>query len=215
MAVLDTGGNAAPITFAFPLSGSGGLAKSGLGTLTLTCANAHSGDTTITDGTLVLTNANALQNSTLDYNLYAGTLDIGSLTELVLGGLKGTHPLSLTNGNSAAVALTIGGNNQSVNCGNLLSGTGSLTKVGSGTLTISNIDTYTGPTTIKDGTLQISFANRLPTGTTVTLANVAGATLDINGWSQTIAVLNGGGDIGGTVSLGAGRLLLEVAPSRA
>ena len=40
----------------------------------------------------------------------------------------------------------------------------------------------------------------------VTLANVAGATLDLNGTNETIGSLAGGGAAGGNVTLGAGTL---------
>jgi fibronectin-binding autotransporter adhesin len=89
------------------------------------------------------------------------------------------------------------------------SATFGLTKAGAGTLLLSSTtpSNYKGATTINGGKLQISGGNdRLPTGTAVTLADAAGAVLDINGMNQTIASLSGGGTTGGNVTLGSGVL---------
>lgn len=70
-----------------------------------------------------------------------------------------------------------------------LSGTSPLVKNGSGTLRLSGASTYTGHTTINDGTLVLTGGNhRLPTGTTVYVNN--DATLDLGGTTQTVAALS-------------------------
>jgi autotransporter-associated beta strand protein len=100
---------------------------------------------------------------------------------------------------------TLGGSGQ-------LNGSASLTKNGSGMLTIGNTaaNAFAGNVTINGGTLQISgSADRLPTNAAVTLANTAGATLDLNGQNQTIGSLTGGGTIGGEVKLGSGTLTVR------
>jgi len=75
--------------------------------LTLSGMNTFTGDTTVSQGTLLLGNASALPNSTV--NMAGGTLRFGSLSSAFLGGLKGTQDLPLTNG----VGLVVGLNNQS------------------------------------------------------------------------------------------------------
>lgn len=82
-----------------------------------------------------------------------------------------------------------------------------LVKVGAGTLTLSGANTYSGTTTVNGGVLASGTANALPATTAVTLANTAGAALDLNGNSQTIASLAGGGTTGGNVGLGANAVL--------
>ncbi len=152
------------VIFATPLTGDGGLAKHEDGTLTLRAANTFSGDTRIASGTLVLDNRLALQSSTLDANYCwcaassGGRLSFGSLTAVTLGGIKSVldPEISLTNDDSVGVALSVGANNQSTEFRGILSGKGSLIKVGTGTLTLSNWNTYTGGTVISNGVLRIA-----------------------------------------------------------
>ena len=79
----------------------------------------------------------------------------------------------------------------------------SLVKSGSGTLTLSGPNTYTGGTFINAGTLTTSNATALGSNSAVTLANVAGATLNITAADISIGSLTGGGASGGNVTLGA------------
>ncbi|MEI6603660.1 MAG: autotransporter-associated beta strand repeat-containing protein [Verrucomicrobiota bacterium] len=150
-------------------SGSNKLAltKYGTHTLTLAAANTYFGDTRIIDGTLALSSVNALSNSTLDM---AGG-DGGSVsyatsdgTTYNIGGLKGSRPLS-AGGNT----LSIGSNNISTaysgNLTNGSEGTGALTKVGSGILTLSGDNTYNGATRITSGMVQFSYSKSLYHGT--------------------------------------------------
>jgi autotransporter-associated beta strand protein len=135
-------------------------------------ANTYSGDVRIGRGTLRLGNALALQNATFDtQTAAAGTLSFGSLAAATLGGLKGSNPLSLQNDSAEAVALTVGNNNQDTQYSGVVSGSGSFTKVGTGVLTLTNANTYSGETRVQGPVLAISNANALgatTAGTTVT-----------------------------------------------
>lgn len=72
-------------------------------------------------------------------------------------------------------------------------GAGSLVKAGAGTLTLSGANTYTGSTTVAGGTLRAGAANTLSAASAHSVA--AGATLDLAGFSQSMASLSNGGTV--------------------
>ena len=133
-------------TISQAITGVGGLTKFGSGSLTLDGANTYSGDTTIENGTIVLGNAAAVQNSTVNINTNNG-LDINGLNA-TLGALSGTGALDL-----GSNSLIVGGNDDSTAYSGVLSGTGVLTKVGNGTLVLTGNNTYSGGTHVNGGTL--------------------------------------------------------------
>jgi fibronectin-binding autotransporter adhesin len=163
-------------TLSAAIGGTGALTKdtSSSSTLTVSASNTFSGATTLTLGTLDLQNQNALQNSTLTMN--DGTLVFDSAVSgnaFTLGGLSAStsgagYNIALQNNASptpAAVALTVGGNNISTTYAGVLSGGGSLTKTGSGTLTLSgSTNAYTGLTTVAAGSLVLTGSNTLGAG---------------------------------------------------
>ena len=112
----------------------------------------NSGSTTVFPGGDA-TNSGTFQN-------LAGVQFGPSVTAATFGSLAGTGNFALVNTNAtpAAVALTAGSNNASTTYSGIISGTGSLTKTGTGALVLSSTDTYSGATTITAGTLQVGNA---------------------------------------------------------
>jgi outer membrane autotransporter protein len=110
--------------------------------------------------------------------------------------------------------LTVGGNNLSTtvsgvisdcgdsgsDCSNAGATGGGLIKIGTGTLTLSGANAYTGPTMVNAGTLQAGAVNAFSSASAFTVAS--GATLDLAGFNQTIGSLAGAG----SVTLGAATL---------
>jgi len=191
------------------VSGSGALTTAGTGNSRLTGANTFTGDTRISSGTLQLgaasgNNTLALQNSTLDMNgsdtgsLAFGTAVASSVNSATIGGLKGSRNLALVNSNTttpAAVALTVGNNNSSNTYSGTLSGAGSFIKSGTGTQTLSGVNTYTGTTTVNAGTLLVTGGLSASSAITVNSGGKfsVGASVTL---SNEITV-NSGGRIGG------------------
>ena len=151
----------APSSFAGVIAdGPGGGALSLVVTdagLTLSGNDTFSGTTDVTGAaTLTLASTNALQNSTLhatvNNNVLFGT-GVGAFT---IGGLSGNGNIALqeTPG-GAAITASVGNNGTNTTYSGVLSGSGSLAKIGAGTLTLTNANTYAGTTRITGGTLRL------------------------------------------------------------
>jgi autotransporter-associated beta strand protein len=131
----------------------------------------------------------------------SGTLDMADLA-LTVGSLTGTTNLTNSTGGSAQT-ITIGSDNTSPApyFGIISNGPGttpvSLTKVGTGILTLSGANTYTGSTSINAGTLKLGVSSAIaasgPLGATGagTTTVTSGAVLDLNGFSLTGACNEG------------------------
>ncbi len=133
-------------TYSGVISGYGTLTKQGTGTLTLSGNNSYTGGTTINDGVLAMGSANAVSTSaTISFG--GGTLQYSA---------SNTTDYSSRFSTAASQAYEVDTNGQNVTlASSLTSSGGTLTKSGTGTLTLSGNNSYTGGTTISDGTLQV------------------------------------------------------------
>jgi autotransporter-associated beta strand protein len=169
------------------IAGSGfGLTKSGSGTLTLNGNNTYSGGTTINAGAVVIGHAGGLATSG-NVTFTGGGLQYGNgITTDISSRIKNSTSAILlnTNGND----LIFSGVVDSTNAGGLI-------KNGSGTLTLTAANTYTGETTVNAGTLQIG--NR-----TNTTAAVAG-TITLSGGNLTYDFNNSNFAVNGAITLTA------------
>lgn len=167
-------------------TGSGGLTKSGTGTMTLTGAGNMTGTVNVSGGTLKLQGGTPGELS----KIYVGSNNVLNIaTPTTIGSLDSTSGASVILGGT----LTTGGNNvtTTMHSYSSISGTGGLTKTGTGTFTIGNTNTYTGATTVNGGTLKTSATTSLSNKTAVTIGN--GGTLSIYGGSPTVKSLAGTG----------------------
>jgi fibronectin-binding autotransporter adhesin len=187
------------ISGAGAIAGSTGLTKNGNGKLTLGTTNSFTGPVAINAGTIsVATLANAGLNSGL-----------GAGTSISLGDASNSGTLQYTGATTSTnrpVTLgDAGGKIDVTTAGTTLTetgaftGTGSLTKTGSGALTINNVISTSGSLTVDGGTLTLLNAQNTYTGGT-TVNN--GGTLVLTGANNAIGVIRGPLTInaGGTVN---------------
>ncbi|OYW73666.1 MAG: hypothetical protein B7Z37_20665, partial [Verrucomicrobia bacterium 12-59-8] len=188
-----TTGDASNTTVAAVISGDGGtVTKQGSGSMTLTAANTFTGATTITDGTVALAGDGSL-NDTAPVNMTGATstFDISAITadSETVGSIAGVAGSKAVLG---AKNLTAGDATDTTMAG-VISGTGgSLTKQGTGKLTLTAANTYTSDTTVAKGTLALVDAGSLADSTAVKLTD-ATSVLDISAKtdsSETVASIS-------------------------
>ena len=195
------------------ISGDAGILKTGLGTLTLSGANTYQGDTNIDKGKLIVNSSSALGQAT-------GTLILQGGTELELS----TNVPFLENNIKLQGSTTVQALRNTLLSG-VISGSGSMSKQGDGTLTLNRNNTYTGQTLIYSGKVAIQENQSLGVNNSVvfktdgtqlhalstvnTLANdlvvEKNALLQVDGVTSMSGNLSGAGAL---TKLGAGTLIL-------
>jgi len=182
---------------------TGSLTKSGSGTWTLAGVNTYTGTTTVSGGTLQAGVASVANISGAFGNNSAVTLSGTAVLDITtfntqIGSLTGGGTTGVTLGGAT---LSVGGDNTSPAAyAGVIAGAGALTKIGTGTLTLSGDNSYAGLTTINAGTLKLGAnggGTSTPLGTAAAGTVVSnGATFDLNGFTLGTAealTLNGTG----------------------
>ncbi len=197
---VGTGGNPGTLELQGVMSDGGagyGLTKTGPNELILTGANTFSGNTTISGGSIELNNPLALQYSTVSTSVTNG-LTFASTGSYTIGGLTGAGNEDIPNG----VTLIVG-NNSTLATNDIYSGqlsdSGSLTKIGAGTLTLTGYNGgFSGPISIQGGTLATyNYYGGASLGSGSNLVTISnGATWQPTGnasYSQNFVLGTGGG----------------------
>ncbi|MCU1732226.1 MULTISPECIES: autotransporter-associated beta strand repeat-containing protein, partial [unclassified Pseudomonas] len=161
------------------LSGLGNLIKNGASTLSLMKASSLNGSVTLNQGTLRLGDNNALGASLNNLNV-TGVSTLQALSSLSIANFIDLDAqLTISGPNDLAISGWIGGN-------------GGLIKDGSGTLTLSGVNSYQGGTELKSGTLKLS-------------STLGGGVLDVTGVASLEAtqalLLSNPMNVGGSLTL--------------
>jgi autotransporter-associated beta strand protein len=190
------------------ISGNGSMNKVGYDTVILSGANTYTGGTTVTGGRLLVGRDDALPttgrltttaNGVLDLNGQNQT--VGVLNNVVTTTTAGSTQGFITNSGTAIRTLTVG---NEVNSDFVYSGViqhnVALAKTGSATLTLHNVNTYLGSTTINQGTLTLGTSGSINDSSSIRIG--PGAKLDVSskvgGYVYDGRVAGGGVDVAGT-----------------
>ena len=215
------------------MSGAGGVNVASNGTwgrVLISGSNSYSGGTTVTTGTLIVGNGKALGDGFLAVN--TSGLDLNGQT-LLVGTLSGSSSGVISSGVGGASKLVTTSSTDSTYAGRIIDGSGpvGLTKAGSGVLSLTGSNTYTGTTGIDGGVLALDSASAIAGGGGITFgggtlrysavnqvdfssqfANSTGAiSINTNGQTVTYASPIANTNSGGLTKSGAGTLYLNAA----
>ncbi|MEX2360504.1 MAG: autotransporter-associated beta strand repeat-containing protein, partial [Gammaproteobacteria bacterium] len=193
-------------------AGTFGFDKTGLGLLILDGANTYGGTTNVVAGTLSVTDnagLGATTNGTVvstGATLHLNAVDVGTESVTLNGtGDGGNGALTVTGTASLAGAVVLGTGSPSIGgAGTLtlsgeISGT-SLNRVGSGTLILTGVNTFTGQLTVSVGV--VSLRDSAAAGTAAGGISVTGgAALELQGGITIADAITLNGDGGGTGAL--------------
>ncbi|WP_336984337.1 autotransporter-associated beta strand repeat-containing protein, partial [Cedecea sp. VD21] len=177
-------------------------------------ADEGTAKTTVTDGAsitvadkLYLATSSAGTTEMIISN--GGKLSIGGQNGIVYGG-SSIPPLFTLDGGilqaykstlTSSIDINLNGNSISsldtnsvgMSLSGIIAGTGSLQKLGDGTLILGGNNTYTGDTLIEKGTLKTGVENAIMTSHSLVVNS--GASLDLGGYNQQVNALSGKGEI--------------------
>ncbi len=189
------------------LAGTANLVKNGTGLVMLTGTNAYTGLTTINDGSLVVLGNGARLPTATAVNITASgaSLDFSGVTQTssTIGSITGVAGSAVRIGSQQ---LTVGDSNSTTFSGTIMGTTGSVTKAGTGTLTLTGDNSYTGSTAVANGTLAI--------GGTGDINQTSGVTISSAGtfrYNSSVAYSGGAISNNGGVIAGSGTISSSVA----
>jgi fibronectin-binding autotransporter adhesin len=230
---LTVGGNNASTTFAGALTGTGTIKKIGTGQWSLAgtpFTSTYSGTIDVQDGSLKTGATDGIPtNASVNLSGSGAALNVSS--NQTLASLAGGGTSSINFG--AGSTLSVGASNASTALQGDFSGTGTLKKVGTGTLTIgggaadtaANLDSFmgvtvaggivalnkadgtnavAGPVVVSGGTLALNRGNQISDGSPLLMT---GGIFNMNGFSETIGGLSGAA--GAAIATGGGTLTVN------
>jgi autotransporter-associated beta strand protein/T5SS/PEP-CTERM-associated repeat protein len=200
-------------TYSGGISGSGSVTQAGFGLLTLAYgSNNYTGDTLVSSGVLSgPTIADFGTNSAFGQGSSSATsftISNGATLQYTGGTASTNRAITLGSGGgvvevtNSASTMTIGGP---------ISGSGSLTKNGPGTLSLAGSNTYTGDTQISAGTLRVESGGKINGSPIIRVGSLSGpvpsSSMVVTGSGSTIAPTSAlvvGSDSDGSLTILAG-----------
>ena len=206
------------------------------GVLALGAANTYTGDTEIDRNILKLGVVNAIPSgpgygnvmllanvgnpgdtSKLDLSTFSPTINgLNSDFDPVANPSYPNAPYVYSTGGAGTSTLTVGAGDANGEFGGVITNGSTtrllaLTKIGNGTQSLTNANTYTGATIISGGTLRLRFGGSIANSASITVG--AGATFDVSGVSAPPYVIGAGKTLNGTGATGtiAGDLSLAAS----
>jgi fibronectin-binding autotransporter adhesin len=185
-------------------SGASALTLGGTGTTVLSGTDIYTGATNIDSGTLQIGSTGALPaGTTLTFsNNSTGLLQLLG-NNISIGGLSSGSPVgipAIENGAATPATLTLTTSGAPSSAAVLRDGTGgaslALTFAGTGSQTLSGVNTYTGGTTINSGAIKAGAGTTILGTGLVTFGASNAPTLDLNGNNITTGLLAGTGTNG-------------------
>jgi fibronectin-binding autotransporter adhesin len=180
------------------ITGTGGITKSGTGTLTINTTNDYTGPTVINAGVLAIDNLN---NAGEPSSLGATTADASNLVlnggTLRLIGTQTNTDRNLTLG-AAGGTLDVAAGSSAMQISGTVIGPGGLTKTGAGTLLLAGANTYAGGTTLSAGTLYLA-------GITANVSGLGSGAVTFDGGTLTMADVQGSENAAWNIIVPAGK----------
>ena len=182
--------------------------------MTLSGASTYSGGTAVNAGTLRAGATNVFAPGSAFTVASGATLNLAGFNQTI-GSLAGAGAVTL-----GAATLTTGNDNTSTTFSGAISGTGGLTKIGTGTLLLTGTSSYTGATTVNAGTLSVN-GSIASSALTVNAGGTIGGNGTIGNTTINGGTLSPGNSIGtltvqgNLVLTSASAYLVEVSPTNA
>jgi fibronectin-binding autotransporter adhesin len=235
--------NGANIVVNSVISGTGSVTKAGPDSLTVAGANTFTGALTVNEGTLNVALIDVVAANPQPLGVGVGAISVGSATpatltytgstgttlsrDIVVGGAGGATLRTTSDKLTFAGNISAGANPLTFSSGDRLivngtvSGSGSITKIGSDQLTLSGPNTFTGAIAVDDGTLNISSIDSvvtnpqplgLGTGAITVGSGTAGTLAYTSGANRTLTrAITVGGAGGATIRVSSASAALTLS----
>lgn len=163
-----------------------------LGTVTMSGVSSYAGDTRIDSSTLKMSGGGAVPNGKLVFQgTGAATFDLNGTTQTV-AKLDDSALAGIIRSSAVGGQLIVGDGTNSTFAGTIISGASlGLEKIGSGKLTLTGVNTYSGGTTITAGELEVNSLATQP----ITIANSAVLTFNPDATRTFAGAIGGSGSV--------------------